>query len=145
VAKWWFDGLIDEVGIWNRALSADEVAWLASPQVEIDIKPGSDPNCFNLNGHGVIPVAILSSADFDATSVDPETVMLGGMAIRMRGKSDKYLAHAEDVNSDGLLDLVVQIEDSDGSLTAGDATATLEGRTYGGLPIWGSDLICMVP
>ena len=32
--------------------------------VEIDIKPGSDPNCFNNNGHGVIPVAILSSNNF---------------------------------------------------------------------------------
>ena len=38
--------------------------------VQIDIKPGSDPNCFNLNGNGVIPVAILGSADFDATEVD---------------------------------------------------------------------------
>ena len=35
--------------------------------VAIDIKPGSDPNCFNNDGHGVIPVAILSSTDFDAT------------------------------------------------------------------------------
>ena len=25
--------------------------------VAIDIKPGSDPNCININGHGVIPVA----------------------------------------------------------------------------------------
>ena len=34
-------------------------------QVAIDIKPGSDPNCFNNNGNGVIPVAILGSASFD--------------------------------------------------------------------------------
>lgn len=125
------------------------VEWEASGQaawvVMIDIKPGSDPNCFNLNGHGVIPVAILSTADFDATSVDPETVMLGGMAIRMRGKGDKYLAHSEDVNGDGLLDLVVQIEDSDGTLSPGDAMATLEGFTYDGLRIAGTDSICMVP
>ena len=39
-------------------------------QVDIDIKPGSDPNCFNVNGNGVIPVAILGSANFDVTRVD---------------------------------------------------------------------------
>ena len=136
-------GDIDEVGVWNRALTPAEVAFLADPEVAIDIKPGSDPNCFNLNGHGVIPVAILSTMDFDATSVDPETVTLGGMAIRMRGKG--YLAHAEDVNTDGLADLVIQIEDNDGTLTVGDGTATLRGRTYSGLPFFGSDSICIRP
>ena len=49
--------------------------------VDIDIKPGSDPNCFNSDGNGVIPVAILSSAFFDATSVDPESVLLDGSEI----------------------------------------------------------------
>ena len=36
--------------------------------VDIDIKPGSDPNCFTSDGHGSIPIAILSSVDFDASS-----------------------------------------------------------------------------
>jgi len=39
-------------------------------QVAIDIKPGSDPNAINLGSKGVIPVAILSSLDFDATEVN---------------------------------------------------------------------------
>ena len=34
--------------------------------VAIDIKPGDDLNCFNNNERGVIPVAILSSTDFNA-------------------------------------------------------------------------------
>ncbi|NIN69114.1 MAG: hypothetical protein GTO63_31390, partial [Anaerolineae bacterium] len=42
-----FTGLIDQVGVWNRALSAEEMAFLASPEVNINIKPGSDPNCIN--------------------------------------------------------------------------------------------------
>jgi len=36
-------------------------------EVEIDIKPGSDPNSINPNSNGVIPVAILGSAIFDAS------------------------------------------------------------------------------
>ena len=43
--------------------------------VRIDIKPGSDPNCFNNNGHGVIPVAILTTDTFDAASVDPSKLL----------------------------------------------------------------------
>jgi len=76
-------------------------------EVTIDIKPGSYPNAINLGSKGVIPVAILSSGDFVATSVNPDTVMLGGATIAVRGKGSKLMAHEEDVNDDGLVDLVV--------------------------------------
>jgi hypothetical protein len=36
------------------------------PEVDIDIKPGSDPNSINLCSHGVVPIAILSGDGFDA-------------------------------------------------------------------------------
>jgi hypothetical protein len=111
--------------------------------VSIDIKPGSDPNCFNNDGHGVIPVAILSSADFDATLVDPTSVSLNGQGVRIVGRGNTQ-AHAEDVNGDGLDDLVVQIEDVDGTYVEGDTTAELTGL-YNGIPIWGTDTICIVP
>ncbi len=115
--------------------------------VAIDIKPGSDPNCFNNDGHGVIPVAILGSADFDVTQVDPESVQLQGLSVAMRGKSNKLLAHIEDVNGDGFDDLVVQIEDVDGIFTSGTGTATLTGTLlpeFGGASIQGTDNICIV-
>jgi len=118
------------------------------PLVQIDIKPGSDPNCFNNDGHGVIPVAILGSADFDATQVDSATVQLEGLEVRAAGKSNKLLAHVEDVNGDGFDDLVVQIEDTDGTFTSGSGTATLTGNLYpeyGGTAIEASDAICVVP
>ena len=37
--------------------------------VAIDIKPGSFPNSINIKSKGVIPVAVLSTTDFDASSV----------------------------------------------------------------------------
>lgn len=50
--------------------------------VELDIKPGSCPNPFNpgSSNNGVLPVAVLGSADFDVTEIDPLTVTLGGVA-----------------------------------------------------------------
>ncbi len=115
--------------------------------VDIDIKPGSDPNCFNNNGNGVIPVAILGSADFDVTQVDASSVELESLAIRAVGKSNKLLAHIEDVNGDGFDDLVVQIEDQDGVFSVGDTTAIVTGTLlteFGTTPIEGTDSICIV-
>ena len=45
--------------------------------VELDVKPCSTPSCFGMSGSGVVPVAIHSTADFDAGTVDPSTVKLG--------------------------------------------------------------------
>jgi len=120
-----------------------EITYDCPIQVDIDIKPGSDPNCFNNDGHGVIPVAILGSADFDVTSIDPATVELESLAVRMVGKSDKLLAHIEDVNNDSFDDLVVQIEDVDGIWSAGTTLATVTGALFDGTPIVGQDYVCI--
>jgi len=45
---------------------------------DIDIKPGSYPNSFNLKSKGVVPVAVLTSDAFDATTVEPDTVVFAG-------------------------------------------------------------------
>jgi len=79
-------------------------------EIQIDIKPGSYPNSINLGSNGVVPVAILSSETFDATAVDPNTVELAGEGVAVRGKGSKYLAGEEDVDGDGLMDLVVKVE-----------------------------------
>jgi len=120
-----------------------EITYDCPIQVTIDIKPGSDPNCFNSDGHGVIPVAILGSADFDASTVDPFTVALDGAAVRVKGKSGNA-GSLEDVNGDGFQDLVVQITD-EGGYSSGDTAATLSGSTYDGVPIVGTDTICIRP
>ncbi len=112
--------------------------------VDIDIKPGSDPNCFNSDGHGAIPVAILSTSDFDATQVDPTTAQLDGQTVRSVGKGNLQ-AHVEDVNGDGLLDLMLQFEDLDGTYTPGSGIAVVTALTFDGLAIEGQDSICVVP
>lgn len=81
--------------------------------LSIDIKPGSDDNSINLRSRGVVPVAILSAPDFDATLLPPENIFFAGAAVRMRGKSGKYAVSYEDVNGDGLVDLVVQVATQD--------------------------------
>lgn len=42
----------------------------------LDIKPGSCPNPLNPRSHGVLPVALLGTADFDVTDVDVSSLTL---------------------------------------------------------------------
>ena len=113
--------------------------------VQIDIKPGSYPNAINNDGHGVIPVAVLGSADFEVSLILVHTVTLEGMSIKVVGKASKMLYHYEDVNGDGFDDLVMQIQDMDGAFEPGTVTATLTGELLCGTPIVGQDTIVIVP
>ncbi len=115
-------------------------------EISIDIKPGSYPNAINLGSNGVIPVAILSTEDFTATTIDPDTVSLAGSGVAVRGKGNKSLATQEDVNGDGLMDLVVKVETE--NLDPGtfqNGLAILQVIVDGTVIYEGSDEIIIVP
>jgi CARDB protein len=112
--------------------------------VGIDIKPGSYPNAINLGSNGVVPVAILSSLTFDATTVDPLTVTLASSPIVLRGNGLPS-ASMEDVNGDGLPDLVVHVQTEALQLTSTSTAASLQGSTYSGQAIAGNDDVIVVP
>lgn len=112
-------------------------------EVPIDIKPGSFPNSINLGSNGTVAVAILSTATFDATTVDPLTVTLASAPVRLKGKGTP-MASTSDVNQDGRLDLIVHVSTDALQLSNEDTTADLEGETFGGLLIRGSDSVRIV-
>lgn len=134
----------------NLLFLSDIPIYLETPgtnveQVEIDIKPGSYPNTINPGSNGLVPVAILSSEDFDATTVDPTTVELAGATVAVRGKANKSMTHEEDVNGDGLTDLVVQVENQSFNDLGAGGTVELTGTTFGGEDIVGYDEVVIVP
>ncbi len=112
--------------------------------IVIDIKPGSDPNPINQGSNSLVPVAILSSPEFDATQVDPTSVSLAGATVAVRGKG-KSMAHEEDVDGDGLLDLVVQVETTGFDEIGEDGIVILTAETTDGIHIEGSDVVVIVP
>ncbi|MBA7582211.1 hypothetical protein ES708_24135 [subsurface metagenome] len=105
--------------------------------VDIDIKPGSDPNSINLESKGVVPVAVLTTDDFDASSVDPESVAFAGAgAVRWT---------LEDVDGDGDMDMLFHFKTQKLDLTETSFWATLTGTTYAGPVFQGTDTVNIVP
>ena len=79
---------------------------------------------------------------FVVTQIDASSLDLEGQGVATKGKKNKLMAHLEDVNGDGFVDLVVQFEDND-TFTVNDTTATLTGELNDGTSIEGSDSICI--
>ncbi len=122
----------------------DYEPWLTASWVEIDIKPGSDPNSINPKSKGVIPVAILGSDTFDVTDVDVETLEFGPEgATPVHDLTDPavYAEHLQDVNTDGFMDLVCHFRTQDTGIVKGNTEAALTGETVGGQLFEGTDSI----
>jgi len=106
----------------------------------IVVKPGDNQPVINLNSQGVVPVAILSTPTFDATKVNPLTVRFG----RTGTEASPVHFSLQDVNGDGLLDMVLQFRVQSTGLQPGDSQGTLMGRTLDGTPFRGSTGIQVV-
>ncbi len=108
--------------------------------VAINIKPGSYPPSINLKAKGVVPVAVLGSATLDVHQIDPTTVRLAGAAVALKGNGQP-MASYEDVNGDGIIDLVVQVTTQALQLTPADVKANLIGVLLDGTEFKGSEAI----
>jgi len=113
--------------------------------VYIDIKPGSNPNPISSKKNGVVPVAILTTDTFDATQVDPETVIFAG-ASPVRWSLEDVLVSPEYPDGpasgpDGDIDLLLFFNAQDLQLSNGDETASLTAMTFDGEEICGEDTV----
>lgn len=96
--------------------------------VRIDVKPGDRSNKINLSARGLLPVAVLTTRDFDARHFTPEMAHLSDADIAMdMGCAGAEAVHWKyaDVNYDHRLDLVFYFQIQDLNLTSDSTTATL--------------------
>lgn len=165
-----FPGLMDEVEVFNRALTSAEIQSiynagtfgkckltptptpspsptptpLAVLSLNIDIKPGSTPNSINPKSKGKIPVAILSSVGFDATTLIDRTSLTFGRS-GLEASLSFCNRGGEDVNGDGLLDLVCHFNTPLADFRASDSLGKLKGKTVNNTPASGEDSVRIIP
>lgn len=109
--------------------------------VEMQILPLGSGNHFSLSSAGLVPVAILSSHVFDARTVVPESVSLTASGVNLLGTSGPSDCREEDVNGDGLADLVCHVHMAQSFIEPGSSVAVLEGQTSEGIGIRGEDFV----
>jgi hypothetical protein len=105
-------------------------------EVTVDAVPGDPSNALS-HDEEVMPVAILSTPDFDATLVEIATV-----SLTAEQGSFRTLDHAlEDVDADGDLDLLLRFRLAQVDIGCGPTRLELSGATKGGAPIHGVDTV----
>ena len=127
----WQGGLDESWAIDNLEIIIDE-----GIEVDIDIKPGEDPNPINLKSMGIVPVAVLTTYDFDSSTVDPVSVLFAD-AVPLRWS-------LEDVDFDGDIDLLFFFKTQELNLDENSTNATLTGMTFEDVSIVGRDAIMIV-
>lgn len=120
-------------------------------EIDIAVRPGGGPNPVNLNANGVLPVAILSTADFDALQVDETTVLLADPQLIDSGAeaAAPIRSTVEDLSGNGWDDLLLFFSIADlaaaGAMDSETVEAVLLGMTVDGVDVFGSDQVRIVP
>ena len=144
----------DGGGLSNIANTTLTIIPTPALQVSVDIKPGSCPNPLNVKSSGVLPAAILGTADFDVTTIDPTSIRLAGVSP-LRSSVEDVAGPAIDSNDcnctedgpDGFLDLTLKFKTRDiveaiGDVNYGDTLILkLTGVLIGERPIEGADCV----
>jgi hypothetical protein len=126
--------------------------------INLDIKPQSCPNPFNMGSKGVLPVAILGTEDFDVMTVDPSTLLLEGVApIRWSYEDvatpvgpDADTCECTTAGADGYMDLTLKFDHQAIAAALGPVTdrevrvLTITGMTYDSIPIMGKDCVVII-
>ena len=113
--------------------------------ISIEIKPGRDVERAPVNprSRGKIPVALLSSSEFNALNVDVASLTFGATG------DERSLSRCgnggEDVNGDGRRDLVCHFENQLARFTPDDYEGIVRGVTTDGLQFEGRGLLKVVP
>ena len=106
--------------------------------VAVDVLPGDESNVVYPTRVGKLPVAVLSSPDFDATQVDPATLRFGLGEAKQARNTSVVIADVDGVHGN---DSEVRFRVDQAGIFCDDTEVNLYGETYTGEIIGGTDQI----
>jgi hypothetical protein len=109
-------------------------------RVSIDVKPGDTPTTLEPTRQGMVPIAVLSTKEFDASQIDADSVRAGAMG----SEAPMFKSMLEDIDHDKDVDLLLLFRVKDLALTCGAKGVTLKGKTLKGQDIEGMEAVTMV-
>jgi hypothetical protein len=143
-------GMVDRVvwfgtGLRGHRYGVDNLRWVSlAPQVmevQIDVHPDSEENPIQLRSKGVVPVVLYGADDFAVEDVDIETLAFGPNGA---GVAHRNGPHVDDIDGDGMMDMLVHHRVGEAGIAAHDVEACLMGKTMYGMMFEGCDLVTPV-
>lgn len=108
-------------------------------RVTIDVKPGDTPTTLEPKRQGMVPIAVLSTKDFDAAQIDVDTARAGATGV----EATAFKHMLEDVDRDKDVDLLLIFRVADLGLTCQSKGVTVKARTDKGQEIEGAESLVM--
>ena len=128
-------------GLWFTFNNITTGTGLTEPEqldAVIDINPGSDINPINLKSKGLVPVALLTTDNMDALTVDLNSIIFSGAKPAKWG--------VQDVDGDGNDDVLLHFKTGELSdLSSGSTEAVLTGATLDSTLFSGKDSVKILP
>ena len=112
----------------------------APVRVTVDVKPGDTPTTLEPKRQGMVPIAILSTKDFDAAQIDIDTARAGATGV----EATAFKHMLEDVDRDKDVDLLMLFRVADLGLTCQSKGVTVKAKTDKGQSIEGTETVTMV-
>ena len=107
--------------------------------VSIDVKPGDTPTTIERARGGFLPVAVISTVQFDALTLDRETVRIGPTGT----EATPARSMASDVDEDGRMDLMLLVRVTDLRITCDVKVIRLTATTTSGEAVEGSESVAV--
>lgn len=109
----------------------------AALKVTIDVKPGDDKVTLEPEREGMVPILIVTTPQFDAATVDPDTVRVGPEGT----EASIFRSMLEDVDRDGDIDRMLLVRVRDMRVKCGGKIIKVTGKTTQGRSFEGSDAV----
>ena len=118
--------------VWPALLSAQTLT------VTIEVQPGDPgPKSIEPQRGGMMPVAILTTREFDAAGVDPDSIRLGPKGT----EAYVFKSMLEDVDRDNDVDRLLLVPVKEMAFKCGDTQLRLTGKTTAGRAIEASAVV----